>query len=152
MAYQILTQIDGELPSSQHSLNVRKRFVLPLLTEWRMWIIWIFEYLNFALNSSKMAVEKWLHLGLTSLIVLGRPSSYQYLTNILRMLNQRLPMPLRTLQTLTHALPTLPMLTKITPNDRLRNIRWNLQTGLSIEWSSCKEVGNNYLWSFRICY
>ena len=48
------------------------------------------------------------------------PISYEYITNAY----QRLPMPLRTLQTLiTHALPTLPMLTKITPNDRLRNIR-----------------------------
>ena len=149
MAYQILTQIDGELPSSQHSLNVRKRFVLPLLTEWRMWI---FEYLNFALNSSKMAVEKWLFASRSHQLdrprsALFLPISYEYITNAY----QRLPMPLRTLQTLTHALPTLPMLTKITPNDRLRNIRWNLQTGLSIEWSSCKEVGNN-LWSFRICY
>ena len=38
---------------------------------------------------------------------------------------QRLSLPLRMLPKLTHALPTLPMLTKITPNDRLRNIRWN---------------------------
>ena len=89
-------------------------------------------YVNsLSLNVFELRVEfvqngGWIVNIFNSVSPLDRPRSalslsisHKYITNVY----QRLSMPLRTLQKLTHALQTLPMLTKITPNDRLRNIR-----------------------------
>ena len=87
MAYQMLTQIDGELPSSQHSLNVRKRFVLPLLTEWRMFLnIWIFEFrVEFVQNGG------WKVTICISVSPARSSSVGPLLTNILRIYYECLP-------------------------------------------------------------
>ena len=83
MAYQILTQIDGELPSSQHSLNVRKRFVLPLSQSGECSCE--HEYLNFALNGVQN--DGWIVTIFISVSPIDRPRSaltlplsYEYIT------------------------------------------------------------------------
>ena len=94
------------------------------LTEWRMFLRrWIFELrVEFIQNGG------WIVNIFMSVSPLDRPRSAlslpisnEYITNAY----QRLLMPLRTLPTLTHALPTLPMLTK---KDSFRNICWNLES------------------------
>ena len=106
-------ETDGELPSSQHSRKFRKRFVLLL---WQSGESCEDEYFNFVLNSSKMAV------GLTP-----RSSVGPLLTNILHI--RMLSMLVTAFTNVANAYARFTNGTNSTVNDRLRNIRCNLETG-----------------------
>ena len=144
MAYQLLTQIDGELPSSQRS----KRFVLLLsrmanaLANMNIWTArgihpkWRLdsEYCHLGLLPRSSSVCPLL-TNISRVISLSLPISheYQYLTSILRMLTNACQC-LRKSRRMT-VFATFAEINK--PVCKLSDRR--------------KKVGSN-LWTFRICY
>ena len=131
--YQWLTKCLRKSMANYRLHNIRWMYIalrIAALTEWRMFLrTWIFEFRVEFVKNVGWKVNIFISVSPLDLprSALSLPNTlWIYYTNAY----QSLPMPLRTLQTLTHALPSLPMLTKGTPNDRLRNIRWNWLTSL----------------------